>query len=1381
MEQETSSDQMTPNSTQRTATNRVRTRGIKRITWSVAEKEVIYACYSYSRSERWSRNKSGVFHEQLQKANLNAEKLELTSIKQFESLMSQVSRYINAQKLASIKAQALQEAERDYDELSQENQEMRKKRWLPEESWTLIWAIEYSKEKCGTNKSPIYTETWRNIMKKFCPDKNQWPRCTTQYANYKKSGLYSEHRPYLAQEIERYIDQGIDPLIHPIQMPGTSEGSNQLPPNLLPSPQQPRVSNVPPLTSFNPPTTIPPASPPHHSSPHPNSSPTLTPRSPPTSPPHLHSPSSRPSPPSLSPSNSLPPPISPPSPPTSLPPSNSPPAATSPTSTSPASQPNSPPNPSVNNTTETPQPAATRLPELDEENPLINRLAANISEAMCLPLKERQTLRKLFQNKKYRIALQTVNNALPKLIHRNATLTEINQIHYAAAITVQETVISKPTTTSNREKPRNRAPVWKIKMEKQVSKLRVEASRLSAYLNGQNSQGLKRKISQIKRKYRLTENRNLATKLTEIKMLITNKAKIIKNKEEKFLSAQQNKAFERDPKKFISSIMEDSIDVKTPPTENEIATFWKGIYEDSTPHNASAPWIREIEEEVSDRPKMTDRPITDDEMQNKLRTMKNFKSPGPDQITNFWLKQLTSLQPIYLAAFNRILSGQEEAPDWLTEGKTRLLPKNADTHLPNKYRPICCLPTTYKWLTAIIAERLYDHLDQNSLLSEQQKGCIRNCLGTKDQLLLNKAAIENCRKRATNLSMAWLDYQKAYDSVPHSWIRKCLKIYKLSDNLCQFIIDSMKRWSTNLHLRHENGEIILRGIKIKRGIFQGDSLSPLLFCLCIDPLSRLLNKMNKGYNFSPRGQDPQRIGHLLYMDDLKLYAGNDAVLKEQLKVVSDFSRDINMKFGLDKCATVSIEKGKLKQKEGITLQEFSIRALEEGETYKYLGVEETNMIDHSKMRVLHKEECITTIKKILKTKLNPKNKILAINMIAIPKIQYSFGIIEWPQHEINTIDVQIRKLLCQNKVIYKDQSHARMYLPRAQGGMGLIEVDTCYKATIASLGQYIVSKKGPYAEILKKHYSSIKGKSIIPMANIFLEPEKLNEGAENPTKTAKKTRRKVVIKRQKQNTNDWKNNKRAGHFAKRMDEKEIDKEKSYEWLKRGVLNFDSERIVLAAQDEGLYTNGLKKIFGLTTNDKCRFCQEAVETVNHLLSGCPKLLAEGRYTSRHNNVCRVIHWRLCQKYGFDAHEVSWKHTPEPFLENQRAKITYDQPIPTSRHISQGAVRPDIVVMDKITKRGYIIDVCVPNDYGIGRQEREKVVKYQDLKNSIRDTYGVNPVDIIPVVIGATGVMKRNLKNYLQLLPCSVTSLELQIEVVRETVSLMKRSLGCNIAT
>ena len=147
----------------------------------------------------------------------------------------------------------------------------------------------------------------------------------------------------------------------------------------------------------------------------------------------------------------------------------------------------------------------------------------------------------------------------------------------------------------------------------------------------------------------------------------------------------------------------------------------------------------------------------------------------------------------------------------------------------------------------------------------------------------------------------------------------------------------------------------------------------------------------------------------------------------------------------------------------------------------------------------------------------------------------------------------------------------------------------------------------------------------------------------------------------------------------------------------------------------------------------------------------------------------------------AHEVSCKHQPPPYLENNRAKITFDSIIPASRHVTNGALRPDIVVIDKRTTKGYIIDVCVPNDYGIARQEREKVVKYQDLKNDMNDTYQLRTVDIIPVVIGATGIMKKNLQKYIELLPCKTNSYELQVEVLRESVSMLKRTLGCRLTT
>ena len=103
------------------------------------------------------------------------------------------------------------------------------------------------------------------------------------------------------------------------------------------------------------------------------------------------------------------------------------------------------------------------------------------------------------------------------------------------------------------------------------------------------------------------------------------------------------------------------------------------------------------------------------------------------------------------------------------------------------------------------------------------------------------------------------------------------------------------------------------------------------------------------------------------------------------------------------------------------------------------------------------------------------------------------------------------------------------------------------------------------------------------------------------------------------------------------------------------------------------------------------------------------------------------------------------------------------------------------MDKCSRKGYIIDVGVPNDNGMGKQEREKVVKIQDLKNDMAYTYNLQTVDIIPVVIGATGLMNTNLHKYLQLILGKVTSLKLLIEVIRETVSMLKRALGCRLTT
>jgi len=119
-------------------------------------------------------------------------------------------------------------------------------------------------------------------------------------------------------------------------------------------------------------------------------------------------------------------------------------------------------------------------------------------------------------------------------------------------------------------------------------------------------------------------------------------------------------------------------------------------------------------------------------------------------------------------------------------------------------------------------------------------------------------------------------------------------------------------------------------------------------------------------------------------------------------------------------------------------------------------------------------------------------------------------------------------------------------------------------------------------------------------------------------------------------------------------------------MKNGQLGFDEERVVVAAQDQGLMTNGFKKMCGIANSDQCRFCHTAVESTSHLVSGCKTLLGDGYYTSRHNKVCRYLHWKICQEKEIETHEV-WSHEPQDVITNETTRIFYDKEIRAGRYV------------------------------------------------------------------------------------------------------------------
>ena len=194
--------------------------------------------------------------------------------------------------------------------------------------------------------------------------------------------------------------------------------------------------------------------------------------------------------------------------------------------------------------------------------------------------------------------------------------------------------------------------------------------------------------------------------------------------------------------------------VNNAPGKEEVENFWRNIHR----KKISTYWRGGLDKknQYQQTPSMEWRPICEKDVVEALRTTLNWKTPGRDQIPNFWLKQLTTTHKHIAAIFNK-LTEEDQIPKWLTAGVTFLIPKNANTENPNNYRPVTCLPKMYKLITSVISRCIQKYMDDENLIPKEQKGCYRESKECKDQLLFSKAILqESKRSKKFEYGMDWL-------------------------------------------------------------------------------------------------------------------------------------------------------------------------------------------------------------------------------------------------------------------------------------------------------------------------------------------------------------------------------------------------------------------------------------------------------------------------------------------------------------------------------------------------------------------------------------------------------------------------------------------------
>ncbi|RVE40503.1 hypothetical protein evm_014848 [Chilo suppressalis] len=281
------------------------------------------------------------------------------------------------------------------------------------------------------------------------------------------------------------------------------------------------------------------------------------------------------------------------------------------------------------------------------------------------------------------------------------------------------------------------------------------------------------------------------------------------------------------------------------------------------------------------------------EISMALKQLKNNKAAGDDGITAELLRAggkpiLKVLQRL----FNSIILEGRTPKAWARSGVV-LFFKKGDKALLKNYRPISLLSHVYKLFSRVITNRLARRFDD---FQPPEQAGFRKGFSTIDHIHTLRQVIQKTEEYNLPFCLAFVDYEKAFDSI-ETWavlqsLQRCQVDYRYVEVL-RYLYENA---TMSVRLQNQSSN----PIQLKRGVRQGDVISPKLFTAALEDIFKLLDWKGRGINING-----EYLSHLRFADDVVLMAETLEDLNTMLEDLSSASQKVGLKMNMEKTKIMS--------------------------------------------------------------------------------------------------------------------------------------------------------------------------------------------------------------------------------------------------------------------------------------------------------------------------------------------------------------------------------------------------------------------------------------------------------------------------------------------